>query len=98
VIGEKINNMDLVLKNGLMVPVIRVTTSKVKSMARASLCGQMVAPLMEIFLTIILKAEVSTNGLMAEFLTENGKTIKCKDMGLSLGPMAGNMLANIMMI
>jgi len=96
--GVKINRMDMVLKDGLMVLVMKGNMSKGKNMVKGNSFGQMVVHLVVTFMIITLKGGVSTNGPMVEYLMVNGKTIKCRAMEHLPGLMVGNMLANITMI
>lgn len=69
-----------------------------RNMEMVNSFGQIKVLILVSFLTTILKEQVFMNGQMEEYLTENGKLIKCKDMEHSLGQMEENMSGNTLMI
>jgi len=77
--GSKINNMDMVSKNGLMEPSTKESTKMARNMETASL------PLLIQALTLvnfkIMKFRVWENmsGLMEKCMKVNGTKIKCMD-------------------
>jgi hypothetical protein len=79
------------LKDGPMVPNMKVNTLKAKSMAKENSFGLIKALIMESLQTIIFKELASINGLMEEYTMESGSITKCKVMARSLGQMAGSM-------
>ena len=95
--GSKISNMEWVLRNGLMVPLMRDTTFKERSTAKVNLPGLMVAPLLENFTTTIFTEVVFMNGQMAEFSQEIGGIIRWKAMGHLRGPTVEGMSVNTQM-
>lgn len=74
--GKKTSNMVMEKRPGLMVPVMKANTLKEENMDRESFNGLMEAPTTGNSLTIIFKERVSTNGQMAEYILETGKTIR----------------------
>ena len=96
--GLKTNNMVLVLKDGLMVHLMKGNIHKEKNMERENSHGQIIVHIQEISLITIFMEMVFTNGQMAEFFLEHGETIKWKDMVHSHGQMEENMLVNMSMI
>lgn len=97
-IGKKISNMEKVKKPGLTKQITKVTMSKGKSMAKENSHGQMVLSIREIFVIIISRDMVYTNGLTVESLKVNGVTIKCTVSESSRGLMAGDTMVSILMI
>jgi len=89
--GLKINNMDWVLRNGLMELHMKATMHKAKSKAKASLPGQMEALTMVIFMITTSMAQESMNGLMVEYSTVIGETIKWRAMEHLPGQMEESM-------
>jgi hypothetical protein len=96
--GEKTNSMARELRDGLTVLATKAITSKVRSTDKASSFGLTTVLSLESSEITTLKALVSMNGLTEEYITVNGKTIKCKVMELLPGQMAENMLESTMMI
>ena len=98
VIGLKTSNMDLVLRDGQMLLLMKVNTLKAKSTAGENSHGQMQALLLVISTITISMEMESTNGQMEESIQEIGKTIRWRAMVLLLGLTAENMWDNILMI
>jgi hypothetical protein len=98
VIGKRINNMEKVLKLGLMVLHTEATTLKEKSMVTDNSHGQMAALIQGHLLKITLKDKESMSGVMEDAMKENGKITKWKVMECSLGLMEEDTKENTLMI
>ena len=73
----KTNNMVKVLKNGQMVPNMKVTTKMERNMVMAVSHLQMVATTQVSSRITRFLASVNTYGLMARYMRAVGKKIKC---------------------
>lgn len=91
-IGRMINNMDLDMNHGLMVPIIKETISKAKNKVKVNTAGSMDKHMMENGLIIISMAMVYINGKMEEDMKANGTIILCMDKEYIHGKMVGNMM------
>ena len=96
--GKKINSMDMVVKFGLMVPLLKGIMWMGKSKARALLLGPIAALTQEISSKTIFTGRAFINGRMVVFIRVRGKTIKCMATEYSLGLMEDAMKVNIAMI
>lgn len=96
--GLRINNMAMVLKDGQMVPLMKVNIHKERSMEKENSPGLTLVHSLAISLTTIFMEVVSMNGQMEEFILVIGKITRWKVMEPSLGQMAENMLDNMWMI
>jgi len=96
--GLVINNMDTVMKNGLMVQNTQDNIIKASSMEKENSYGQINASMKESSKIIILMVVAYTNGTMIESLKETGKITKWKAKESLLGLMVENMLVIILMI
>ena len=70
--GILISNMDMGLKNGVTGQFMKGIFTKAKNMAKVSLNGKTVLNMKEIFLKILFKAMVFTNGVIIGFIVGNG--------------------------
>ena len=66
----------------------------VSNMAKDNSNGQTEVNTLVILYTIIYEDMVHTHGKMADVLLANTRTIKCMEVGLSLGRMVGNTQVN----
>lgn len=96
-IGMKISNMDMGLRDGLMVHHMKECINQVRSMVVVNLPGQMGVHSQGNSLTIILMELASMSGLMGEYSMESGKIIKWKGMEHSHGLMEEDMLDSMLM-
>ena len=71
--GLKTNNTDLVLKDGLMVPHMRASTCKERSMARESSHGLITAPTLVTSMTTTSTEQVSMSGRTGASSRESGR-------------------------
>lgn len=94
VIGLKTNNMEKVMRRGLMGQVIRVHTKTEKNMVKVYSLGLMVLLTMEVSWITTSKDMESIIGVMEEFLKVNGLTTKCKGRESSTGRTVVNMKGN----
>lgn len=95
--GKRTNNMDKVLRDGLMELATQVNTLMVKSMEKESSYGLIRALIQESSLIITLKGTVSMNGLMDVFSMVIGSRIKWRVMVHLLGLMVESTLVSTMM-
>ena len=70
--GQTIDNMDMVLKHGQMVPYIEDTIAMATKMAKEISHGLMEVPTEVIFLTITYMVAEYTNGQMEGYIMETG--------------------------
>ena len=82
-----INNMEKVLKLGLMVHNMRVNMLEEKNMGEVNLNGLTGLNLKETLMIIILKEKDNILGQMVESMLENTPKIRRKAMENSFGPM-----------
>ena len=97
-IGLKISNMELELKSGLMVLVMKENINSGRSMEEVPLPGLIGALSLVNFKITILMEMVFMSGQMEEFIRVIGRTIKWKDMVLSHGQMEDYTSVSILMI
>merc|ERR1712086_208497 len=90
-IGKRINNMDRVLKPGLMVPSMMVNMYMERSMDKVDSLGLMEAHILDNSKKITFKVTEHTTGLMADNLSDPGSIIKWKVMVHSPGLMVESM-------
>ena len=88
--GKKINNMEMALRLGQMVLHMMDFMMKGKNMAMENSLGLTVALMKGNFKIIILKGKVNINGVINDFITEIGKTIRWKVTEFSNGLMVVN--------
>ena len=98
VTGVRTSNTDKELRNGQMVLLTKVNTTRVKSMEEALLHGLTNPHLPVSSKTTILMVMVFMSGLMAECTRETGRITRWKGMVHSHGPMADSTLENMLMI
>lgn len=89
--GVKINNMEWVVKNGLMVLTMKEIIILEKNTVKENSIGQMEVIMMEISNKIIFTDKEYMNGLMVENIKDNGKIIRCTAKVTLLGQMEENM-------
>lgn len=97
VTGLMTNSTDREKKSGLMVLNMKETTNSAKKMAMVNFYGLIDHHTRVDFLTITYMATENINGPMGENLLEIGFVTKCMVRVYSLGPMAEDTKANIMM-
>jgi len=95
VTGSRIPSMASARRLGQMVPHTKVNTVRVRNTGMVCSHGLITVSIQEISRTITLKDRVSTNGLMAVFIMDNGWQTKCTVMAYSNGPMAECIPVNI---
>jgi len=93
--GKTISNMDSERRFGPITVNMKVITQKVKNMVRVYISGKMALCTTEIGTKTGSKDMVNTNGRMAVSTSENGKTTTCMAKVFTLGPMVGDMMANM---
>ena len=98
VIGKMINNTVWVLRPGLIIPSMMVSTKKERNMDKVNSYGLMAAVITVRCLRMTFMVLESTTGQMADNMKETGLTEKCKDKENILGLMEDHILETIMMI
>lgn len=93
--GLRISSTDLVLKDGLMVHHMKVSTCKERSMEKESSHGLTTAPTLVTSMITTFTEQESMSGLMVASSLENGVTTRWKDMAHSHGLMDVNTLVNM---
>ena len=87
-----------VLRPGLIIPSMMVSTKKERNMDKVNSHGLMAAVIMVRCLRMTFTVMESTTGQMADNTKETGLTAKCKDKENILGLMEDHILETIMMI
>lgn len=93
--GLRINNTDLVLKDGPMVHRTKANTCRERSMEKESSLGLTTALTLVTSMIITFTEQESMSGLMAASSLENGATTRWKAMVHSHGLMDVNTLVNM---
>jgi len=96
--GRKISNMEKVKSLGQMGLCMKGIMLWVKSTELVNFYGQIIQSTWVNSRTIILRARVSINGLMEEYLTVYGKIIKCMGKVCSHGLIIEDMRESILKI
>ena len=78
------------VRYGRIYLITKETMQMVSNMAKDNSNGQTEVNTLVILYTIIYEDMVHTHGKMADVLLANTRTIKCMEVGLSLGRMVGN--------
>lgn len=97
-IGKKINNMDTVLRPGLMLPNMRVITSSERNTESAHSSGLMDLPTSESSTIIIFTGKEFTLGLTIASMRENGEPTRCMARAPLPGLTIEDTLVNTQMI
>ena len=96
--GEKIANMAMVLKVGLIMQSMRAIMNTVRNTELELLSGVTGHHILVSFIIITFMEKVSTPGPIIEFTKENGDQTKCMERVLSLGQMEENTSVNMLKI